>query len=230
MKLINLLFLTSTLLLTTPLMANNQIDIVDYVQQVFVEGLPYEEASQYDSSNANILNQMLRQSEYVEHWGKIAVLMEIIGEETVIDDIIDFIENDPYGHFGEPHHRAKKAALYGLGYLIHRTNNKKAIKYLVESLNTDSWNKRGVVTFASQHKSAEKKRRQLSKAALLGLALSGTDETLKEIKKFKKLTKKHSLFRSEVDDLLNHVIVTNAEIRELGMKGYYKEGEKKRKH
>ncbi|MCI2285742.1 hypothetical protein L3081_23140 [Colwellia sp. MSW7] len=225
MKNIYQLILLSILTVTFPLAAKEQSDVTEFVQQMFVQGIPYEEASTYDSSNVITLKDMLRNPEYLQHWGKIAVMISIIGDESVVEDIIYFIENDPTGDFGKPHLLAKKNALFGLGYLINRTQNKTAEKYLTKGLEPAEWDKRGVLTLG-RFSDSDTRNQYLSKASLLGLAISGSEDTLKAILKLEATDKKSSKFRGNIDHMLGDLIATNSEIKSRGLKKYYE----RRKH
>lgn len=216
-----LLFLVMTWVPSQAL-ANDLMPIDDFVQQTFIEGLPYMEASMYSEDDLPVLIDLLSQHQYIDYWGNIVAVMSVIGSQEAVDAVIDFIENDPMGDLGEVHYKAKKTALYGLGYAIHKNKNKKAREYLVASLNLDIWKMRNISNMAERHASINERNLDLSKSALFGIALSGTIKTNQILKDLEKKDKKDSKIKAHVEKYLPQLILENEKIKKDGLVKYYK--------
>ncbi len=203
--------------------SQERIKIEDYVKQTFIRGIPYEEARQYDKSNIAILKKMLKDKQQSDYWANIVVMLEIIGDDNVVDDIVAFIEMSPDGEYSASHYRAKIAAIYGLGYLINHLDSKKAERYLVDSLSPEVWETRGVKGRSSKHRFKEDQDNEMSKYAVLGLALSGSESGAEELKRFKNSKVKHRRFRSQVDGMIDTLLSENEKVRKHGFRTYYKD-------
>ncbi len=153
-----------------------QMDIRDFVHQTYFEGMPYDAANTYTSVVVPTLLEMLQDDNEAPYWANIAVTLCIIGEESAVEPIISFIEEDVEGELSDSHYRAKSSAVMALGYLINRSGNERALNYLVESIDPDAWNQRDIQWQASSQASSEARDVDLSTMAILGLALSGRPE------------------------------------------------------
>ena len=148
------------------------VDIRDFVRQVFFEGVPYSEASRFESSVVPTLLQMLADPREEDHWSNIAVVLEIIGDEGAVDPLIQFIEEGSPGIMSRSEYVARTSALMGLGYLVNGTGNKKALNYLKQSVAPEMWEAR-FKGIAPYQVSVQERNEDLSTYAILGLALSG---------------------------------------------------------
>jgi hypothetical protein len=119
--------------------ASSLMDIRDFVRQVFIHGVPYEEATKYDSSVVPTLLDMLNDPAEEAYWPNIVVVLGMIGDERAVDPLISFIEADDQGDLSREHYAAKTSALMALGYLIDKSGNQKALDYLIDSLAPDTW-------------------------------------------------------------------------------------------
>lgn len=166
-------------------MAQQLVSIEDFVSRTYFQGIPYEQAIQYDENHVPQLKTILNDNSQSQLWSNAIVMLEIIGGEQELDYITRFILNEPEGKYSLAHERAKNAAIYGLGYVINHTGSKRALRYLVESLEEETWTKRDVRGLGKLHKNETARNTDFSKYAMLGLALSGESEAILEIKKFK---------------------------------------------
>ncbi|MFT4924132.1 MAG: hypothetical protein ACI8WB_000210 [Phenylobacterium sp.] len=206
---------------SSALQAQSKLSITDYVSQTFIHGMPYNEAMQYEQSEVATLKAMLSDHQQHQHWPNIVVMLEIIGDKHIVDDIITFIEEDRTGDFGNSFYRAKTAALYGLGYVINHHNSKKALKYLQSSLAPDVWQQRGLVGKASYQKDAITRNNDMSKYAMLGLALSGTQSAQNILTNLKVTKLKQPGFQRQVSAIIDNAIVENEKIKTAGLSEYY---------
>ncbi len=202
------------------------ISATEFVQKVYVSGIPFDEASQYQSSDVPVLLQMLENPNEKPHWANIALLLEIIGDEKALNGLIAFIERDPGGELTESHYIAKTSAIMGLGYLINKSNSKKALNYLVQSASPNTWANRKVPGLTKLHVTTEERNMDMAKYAILGLALAGTKESGQALRQLQTQAASASTSTSfaavQKDGVLSEAISEHQEISTKGLSGYYK--------
>ncbi len=160
--------------------AAQEMDIRDFVHQIYIEGMPYEAANAYDSTAVPTLMAMLADSTESPYWANIAVVLCIIGDPIYVDPLIDFIKADQ-GTLTDEIYRAKSSAIMALGYLINKTGDENALNYLIESIDPGVWAQREVQYVGPYEASTEARDLNLSTMAMLGLALSGRPEALEAL-------------------------------------------------
>lgn len=160
--------------------AAQEMDIRDFVHQIYIEGMPYEAANAYDSTAVPTLMAMLADSTESPYWANIAVVLCIIGDPIYVDPLIDFIKADQ-GTLTDEIYRAKSSAIMALGYLINKTGDENALNYLIESIDPGVWAQREVQYVGPYEASTEARDLNLSTMAMLGLALSGRPEAMEAL-------------------------------------------------
>ncbi len=177
-RLVGILCLGGLLLAGLPTTtAAQEMDIRDFVHQIYIEGMPYEAANAYDSTAVPTLMAMLADSTEAPYWANIAVTLCIIGDPTYVDALLDFIKADE-GTLSDDIYRAKSSAVMALGYLINKTGDEKALTYLIESIDPGAWAQREVRYMGPFQANTEARDLNLSTMAMLGLALSGRPEAM----------------------------------------------------
>ncbi len=201
----------------------DQMGVHEFVRQKYIHGVPYEEASKYEVTDVPVLLEMLEDTREEEHWANIVVVLGIIGGEDVAGILIDFINEAVDGVLSQPHYTAKTSALLSLGYLINRTNSEKALNFLMDSLDPSIWVGRGTTGISPFHNSLEESHRDLSKNAILGLALSGNPDAAAALQEFldADLVGEMEIFREQVRDVVVESIEVNKQIEEIGLIAYY---------
>lgn len=199
------------------------MDIKDFVRQVFIHGVPYNKANKYDSSVVPTLLEMLADQTEEEHWVNVAVVLEIIGDERAVDPLIAFIEKRGENDMSRSIYVAKTSALMGLGYLINKTGNEKALNYLKQSSVPETWQARGIADISPWQASMEERNRDLSKYAIFGLALSGHASAAEHLQALQRPgdTEARRAFQREVRDVVSEGLKTNREIARDGLATYY---------
>jgi hypothetical protein len=200
------------------------MDIKNFVRQVFIHGVPYEEANKYDTSVVPTLLKMLEDPTEEAHWANIAVVLEIIGDERAVDPLIAFIEKGVEGKMSRYRYIAKTSALMGLGYLINKTGNEKALNYLKQSLAPETWKARRITGISPFQVSMDERNRDLSKYAILGLALSGHPSAAEALRSLQKPadTEAKRAFQAQMSDVVSEALKTNEEIAREGLATYYR--------
>ncbi len=180
-RLVGILCLGGLLLAGLPTTtAAQEMDIRDFVHQIYIEGIPYEAANAYDSTAVPTLMEMLADTTEAPYWANIAVTLCIIGDPSYVDPLLDFIKADE-GTLSDDVYRAKSSAVMALGYLINKTGDEKALNDLIESIDPGAWAQREVEYVGPYQASTEARDLNLSTMAMLGLALSGRPEALEAL-------------------------------------------------
>jgi len=109
-------------------------DIEEFVRQIYVHGIPFEEANRYDASVAPTLLKMLNDPKEQDYWSNIVTTLGIIGDENAVEPMIEFIEKGKAGALTRSQRQAKKSAIMSLGYLINKSGNQKALDYLTTNM------------------------------------------------------------------------------------------------
>lgn len=160
-------------------------DVRDFVQQHWVEGVPYELASQYGEADAlELLDWLVKEPErHAEFLPQIVATLGYIGAEVAVQPLIDFVKSPRSGRVV---FNAKNIALIRLGDLANRSKSKPALDFLTlvardialaRSLAAPqaAFEQQSAVKAGVTAQSAETLAAELAVAATFGLALSGSE-------------------------------------------------------
>ena len=205
--------------MTVSVSASAQEDIGDFVRATYIGGIPYDDANAYTPNVVPMLLRMLADENESLHWGNVIVTLCIIGDESVVEPIIAFIERNVEGNVTESQYRAKSSAIMALGYLINKSGNERSLTYLTESVSPALWNQRGIEWRAPFHADDQERNIALSNDAILGLALSGRPEARTVLRN---LQSRESLIGMQ-EGLISAAVETLDAIAERGLSGYYED-------
>jgi hypothetical protein len=202
----------------------NPMDIRDFVRQVFIHGVPYEEASRYGNAAVPVLLDMLKEPAEKPYWSNIVVTLGMIGDERAVEPMISFVEADEPAGLSREHYTAKTSAIMSLGFLINKSGNQQALDFLKQAANPQTWasKRMGVAPFQS---SMIERNFDLSKHAVLGLALSGRPEAAEILRSLQQPTdvETQRQFQAQVGDLVSEALKENERIAKQGLESYYRE-------
>jgi HEAT repeat protein len=160
-------------MIASPVFAQGQ-DIKSFVSQLYIEGVPYEEATLFDPDAAvPTLLDMLADPNEEQHWPNVVTTLGMLGDARAVEPLIQFLEEDPGKRLSHVHYIAKTGVMMALGYLINKDENQEALAYLKDSVNPRVWAKRKTNWISPYHANTSDRNSQLSKMAIVGLALSG---------------------------------------------------------
>lgn len=160
-------------------------DVRDFVQQHWIEGVPWELASQYGEADARkLLDWLVNEPEqHVEFLPQIVATLGYIGSEIAARPLIDFVAGPLTGRTV---FNAKNIALIRLGDLANRSASETAVAYLAQvagdidlarslaapqaAFEQAEAGKAGVTAPTGETLAAE-----LAVSATFGLALAGTE-------------------------------------------------------
>ena len=198
-------------------------DVRDFVHRTFVESVPYEMASRYDSSAVPALLQMLSDPREEPYWSNIALTLGFIGDQRTADALIAFVSAGGPQQLSRAHYNAKVASLFALGYVVNRTKSPRALAYLRESVDPAVWRARGVAWTSPFNPAADVRDLRLTQMAIAGLGLTGdavaaqTLQSLSAAPQTDAMKRVQPLLKEAVTDALR----TNATIARVGLAGYF---------
>lgn len=202
--------------------AAQQIDIGDFVRQVFIHGLPYEEASRYDSSVVPTLLEMLDDPAEETHWTNVVGMLGIIGTDRAVGRLIEFADEDVRGTLSRAHYVAKSSVPIALGYSVNRTGSEEALNYLSESLDPNIWNTRGLTWTSPYHAAAADRNVQLSTMAIMGLGLSGHPAAADALRTLQTPDTTRARFQAQVNTVITEALEALQTVAEVGLAEYYR--------
>ena len=200
------------------------MDVMDFVKQTFIHGVPYEEASRYGAGDVDALLGMLSDRSQENHWPNVVVTLCIIGDDRAVDPILDFIKGGT-GQLSHAEYTAKSSAVMALGYLVNKSGNTKALDFLKASLDPDTWGERRVGWSSAYHANVADRNMQLSTMAVLGLALSGNSEAKAALLSLQRAPKTAGAKRLQAQsyDTISEALSANQIIADQGLAEYYRQ-------
>ena len=200
-----------------------KLDIHDYVRQTFPHGVPFEEASRYSRDVVPILLDMLSDSDDEEYWPNVVVVLGALGDERAVEPLIALLEASENRALNDFEYRAKRNVLMSLGYLINVSGSNKALQYLTDSVNPAIWAKREMAWYSPFGDTNEFRDQDLSRLAIIGLALSGHAAAEKTLREQLAPTSANGLskFRRQAAGVTTEAIKAHEIIVREGLIGYY---------
>lgn len=189
-----------------------------FIHQKFIHGVPFGEASLYNTDDdVELLASLLSSREEEFYWPNIVSVLGMGRNPHATSALITFIEKGE-GKLSVQEYRAKAAAVIALGYLASRDAN--ALAYLSESLEPEAWSSRLKWLPPYKYGVAERDL-QFIRHAVQGLGLSGD---LKAEKLLTRLRRTNSLGTFEMDrsfrELVDGALKANKAIRTYGLEAY----------
>lgn len=211
--------LLAAVLMTTTAFASAS-NVQSFVRQTFHHGVPYEEAIRFDAaSSMPELLGMLSDPNEQQYWGNIVITLGMIGDESAIEPLIRFLEKDSGERLSRSHYLAKTAVPMALGYALHKGEKGRALSYLIESAKPGAWAKRKLGWISPDHNNARGRDEQLSKMAILGLAVSGNASGKNALVELS--TSSQDSFLNRVRPVITEALQEHDKISSQGLVRYY---------
>ena len=203
--------------------------VMEFVHAVYIEGVPYEQASQLAPDVAlPILKQVLRDPREEEFWANAAVTIGMIGHDQGVDLLMEFItRSEAKSKLSRAQTVAKTSAVMALGYIVNKTGNRKALDFLKTSVDPQTWRKRSLAWTGAFHGTGKERDKQLAVMAVLGLGVSGNPEaaqTLRSLGETPKTPQMRALKKAlpEVGNVAGEALKANSVIASKGIQSYYR--------
>ncbi len=198
-------------------------NVEEFVHQIYYEGVPYEQASQYGPDDVPKLLNMLKDPNEKLYWSNIIVTLGIIGDDRAVAPLLEVLESS--GDQAKPEDFATKSSvLMSLGYLINKSQNEKALAYLTAHCTPEGWVGSNLLKAEGLQASTDERSQQLSNLAVIGLALSGHPEaqaTLRSLRENAKAMGTTSYAR-QLTSIVDEAITACDTVAEGGLAAYYK--------
>lgn len=217
-----LLPISQTVAATTP------EQIKEFVYQMYIEGVPYTEASQLPAEAAlPVLKEILNNPQDEEYWANAAVTIGMIGNDQGVKLLTDFIaRKEAKDKLSRAQTVAKSSAVMSLGYILNKTGNRAALDFLVKGADPQTWSKRGIPWIGQFHSNTGERNIQLANMALLGLGVSGNPDAAKFLESLtaapttpQMKTLKESM--PDIDTIARESFKANRAISTEGIHNYY---------
>jgi hypothetical protein len=212
-------------------------DVREFVSQHWIEGVPWELASQYTEKDAKVLLDWLvnEPGRHEEFLPQIVATLGYIGSEIAAQPLIDFVQG---ARVGRQAFNAKNIALLRLGDLVNRSGSQLALDFLVKvagnmafartlaapqasAAAAEARTQAGVVAPTADTLAAE-----LAVSATFGLALAGTPQSQQIVEALKA---DPNAFAT-VNQAASEAAQIGATVRAKGRQEYYKLKAEQRHH
>jgi hypothetical protein len=151
-----------------------------FVRRFYVHGVPYDEATRFDQTAVPRLLEMLADPQEKPYWPNIVGVLGIIGDASVADELIAFVEANKGQAVDPETYRAALSAVLSLGYLANRTGDEAVLDYLTESAadlaSSDEAEDRSGTEPETTPVGLRLDAGAIAQSAVWGLALSGQPE------------------------------------------------------
>lgn len=222
-----ILFLVPFFLLLFPLGKSafvyaEESDVTNFVRQTYIHGIDYVAASRFGAEDVPHLLKMLGDPLEQSHWANIVITLSIMGDERVVDPLIAFFSANEPGILSRDHYAAKTSVLMSLGYVVNKNQNKKALNYLIDSIDPAVWTKRGIQWKSPFHASLSERNQQLTLLAIMGLALSGHPDAKEALSSTRRGLEAGSQSEAPLEEALrSHEIIASK-----GLAEYYRQNKR----
>lgn len=155
-------------------LAGAALPVEDFVRADFFHGLPISAARNYDRTNAPKLIQMLNDPMEKGCWPNIVTTLGVIGDESVISPLVDFLEHRFEGEVDLKTFNALLNVSAALGHAAYRGNT-NALNYLKNNHTVSAW-KSKALGWTFKRYEGDKLSILLCKIHVRGIAISGKQE------------------------------------------------------
>jgi hypothetical protein len=207
-----------------------RMPIQQFVGQMFIHGVPYEEVIAYGPAVVPELIAVLRDPGREAQWANAAVMLAMIGDQRGVDAVLEFVREPGPGGLTPYREWARGNAVLALGYAAHGGRNRTALRYLEEGLDPGAWARRGVRGAQTRPSrpdadaDADYEEEDagfsadawLTNQAVVGLALSGTPEGRRALERLRAAPGRPTHEAASLDDLLRE----HARVAQVGLREY----------
>lgn len=148
-----------------------------FVNQVFIEGVPFSEAAQFGPEAVPELAAILDNPAMSATWSNAAATLGAIGAPEAETELMRFLMMDPTAELDIPQYLAKANVPINLGWLVHQGGSRTALETLIKATNADWWLNETAIDWKTPiHADRTALVKQLVNKSIIGLTLTGTEE------------------------------------------------------
>jgi PBS lyase HEAT-like repeat-containing protein len=197
-------------------------NVEEFVQQIYFEGIPYDQASQYGPDDVPKLLAMLNDPKNKSFQSNIIVTLGIIGDDRAVEPLIEVLESSG-DQLKQEDFAAKSSVLMSLGYLINKSQNEKALAYLKSHTTPQGWQGSKMITAEGLQASTDERSQQLSTLAVIGLALSGHPEAKNALRSLGENVKAMgpTTFAKQMNSVVDEAMKAHETVAKEGLAAYY---------
>jgi len=202
-------------------------NVEEFVQEIYFEGIPYEQASQYGQDDVPKLLAMLKDPNKKAYRSNIIVTLGIIGDDRAVEPMLEVLDSAG-DQFKPEDFAAKSSVLMSLGYLINKSQNEKALAYLKSHTTPEGWQGSQLTTAEGLQASTDERSQQLSTLAVIGLALSGHPEAKNTLRSLGENVKAlgPTKFAKQMSSVVDEAMKAHETIAKDGLAAYYQKAKR----
>jgi hypothetical protein len=202
-------------------------DVREFVSQHWIQGIPYQVASQYTEEDAKLLLEWLvnEPGQHEEFLPEIVTTLCFIGSEVAVQPLIDFVVS---ARASRAVFNAKNAVLIHLGDLANKSGSQAALDFLtrvatdVEMAKTLAVPRAAVAAAEAavagvSAPAVEVLGAELAVSATFGLALAGTQQAQETIERLRDAPHAFAFVKQAAVEAAE----ISRTVRDRGQKGYY---------
>ena len=170
----------------------------DILHRTYIHGVPPEIEKKFSSKDVPKLIEILNNSNEQKKWPNIVTILGTIGDLQAVGPLTEFIIKGE-GRLSRHAYDAKTVAITSIGRIINSyksQSNKSELRFLLEGLDPEAWISK--INWENPYNLNEEEQKvQLSRAAIWGLALTGTKIAEDSLNSFR--ANHHSFFEKDAE-------------------------------
>ena len=194
-----------------------------FVQQVYIDGFPFNEARSYSASAVPVLRRMLADDANQAYWPNVVTLLGLIGGDRAVNALIEFQIQASTDPLTVLHLKAKLGAIVALGYAAYTSENARALAYLRQSVQPGAWRARAISWRSPFHTSPQELHVLLTEIAVIGLGFTADPSASSILRDVIDKGRDGSVatYKSLVG-VAEEALATHGLVTKRGLEGYYR--------
>lgn len=150
--------------------------VESFVRKGFFEGVPFNQARLYSDEDVPELERLLRDPSAEDVRRNVVGTLGAIGTARAREVLIAYLLAEPDAELSPAEYIAKSDVPVALGWLVHQSDDPRALELLINATNGDWWVEQGIDWSTPIHRNRDDLIASLVTKAIIGLTLSGTEE------------------------------------------------------
>jgi hypothetical protein len=204
---------------TLPSAAPSQLQaatVEDFVHNVYIHGVPFEEARRFKSSeDVEKLGSLLKDSSQQRYWANAATTLGMIGTAQATHHLTEFIARGS-GVLTPEAYRAKSSAVIAMGFALGTTGEGQALSFLINKSDPAKWQ-----TFAWESPFTDgsaNRDLQMARTAIAALGFSGNVHAESALEKLH--SKPELASEPHFSESIDSAIADSQNVRRVGFDAY----------